>query len=58
MWGEFWMEYDAEEKVVVMGYKDEALNYCVEPDDIMVYLRDSELKQEIDDCLSHNLFLH
>ena len=52
------MEYDAEERVVVMGYKDEALNYCVEPDDIMVYLQDSKLKQEIDNCLSHKLFLH
>jgi len=52
------IENDNDEKIVVLGYKDEAIDKCTDYEDILRYIQDPELKEEIDDCFTHRLFSH
>ena len=45
-------------KILILGYKDEIIDKCVEFEDILQYANDPELKYEIDDCFTHRLFSH
>jgi len=46
------------EKVVVLGYKDEVIDRCTDHENILRYIIDPDLKEDIDDCLTHRLFSH
>jgi hypothetical protein len=46
------------EKVVILGYKDEIIDKCINFEDILRVANDPELKDEIDDCFTHRLFSH
>jgi hypothetical protein len=45
-------------KILILGYKDEIIDKCVEFEDILQYANDPELKYEIDDYFTHQLFSH
>ena len=45
-------------KIIILGYKDEIIDKCIEFEDILRYANDPELKYEIDDCFTHRLFSH
>ena len=45
-------------KIVVLGYKDESIDNCTSYEDILRYIADPELKEDIDDCFTHRLFSH
>jgi len=47
-----------DKKVIILGYKDEIINKCIDFEDILRFANDPELKDDIDDCFSHRLFSH
>ncbi|MFW9952233.1 MAG: hypothetical protein ACFFKA_19100 [Candidatus Thorarchaeota archaeon] len=47
-----------DKKVIIIGYKDESIDKCIDFEHILRYANDPELKDEIDKCFTHRLFSH
>lgn len=43
---------DKSEHIVILPYKDTLRNFLIEPNDILKWLEDEEVKEDLDDCLN------
>lgn len=43
---------DKSENIVILPYKDAFRNYIIEPEDILKWLEDEEIKEDLDTCLN------
>jgi hypothetical protein len=43
---------DKSDNIVILPYKDAIRNYLIEPEDVIKWLEDENLKEELDVCLN------
>jgi len=43
---------DKTENIIILPYKDAFRNYIIEPEDILKWLKDEEIKEDLDKCLN------
>ena len=45
-------ERNSNERVIVLPYKDALLDYVIEPEDILDWMENPEIKEDLDKCLN------